>query len=65
LQHAVFGIVLLVLGVLGVVMWWPEFGLVLRGIIPFILLIAGLVAIGAGLTTGKLEESRHESPDKE
>jgi len=47
--HVIIGLVLLVLGVFGVISWWADFGQVMRGLIPFLLVIGGLVAIGAGL----------------
>jgi len=65
LLHAVIGVVLLVLGAFGLTMWWQDFGLVLRGLIPFLLLIGGLVAIGAGLTAGKMVGSSNDSQDEE
>jgi hypothetical protein len=65
LLHAVIGVVLLVLGAFGLTMWWQDFGLVLRGLIPFLLVIGGLVAIGAGLTGGKMVGSSNDSQDKE
>ena len=63
--NAVIGLVLLVLGAFGLTMWWQDFGLVLRGLIPFLLVIGGLVAIGAGLTAGKIAGSSNDSQDKE
>jgi hypothetical protein len=46
--HSVFGLLCLVLGLLGVVFWWGNFGFVLRGLIPLILIIVGLIAIASG-----------------
>ena len=43
--HLVSGLILTGLGVYGMVSWWSLFGLVMRGVIPFFLLIFGLVAI--------------------
>ena len=55
--HAVFGLVVIVLGIFGIISWWPDFGLVMRGLVPFLLIIGGLVAIGSGLSKERLEES--------
>lgn len=63
--HVVIGLVLLVLGVFGIISWWADFGLVLRGLVPFALLICGLVAIGSSLAKGILEESEDDTDDTE
>jgi hypothetical protein len=64
-QHIIIGLISVILGVFGIISWWADFGLVLRGLIPFLLLIGGLVAIGSGLTREKLEESEEGSHDSE
>jgi len=48
----VVGLVALVLGIFGVISWWADFGAVMRGLVPFLLVVAGLVAIGSGLSKG-------------
>ena len=63
--HVVIGLVLLVLGVFGIISWWTDFGLVLRGLVPFLFLIAGLIAIGSGLIREKLAGSENDSPETE
>ena len=63
--NAVSGLVLLVLGAFGLTMWWQEFGLVLRGLIPFLFVIGGLVAIGASLTAGKVADPKNDTQDRE
>ncbi len=63
--HVVFGLVLLVLGVFGVISWWEDFGLVLRGLVPFAFLLCGLVAIGSGLAKERLADTEDETPDTE
>ena len=55
--HAVFGLVVIVLGIFGIISWWQDFGLVMRGLVPFLLIIGGLIAIGSGLSKERLEES--------
>ena len=63
--HVVIGLILLVLGIFGVISWWSDFGLVLRGAVPFVLVIAGLVAAGSGLSKANLGQSEGEPPDAE
>ncbi len=52
MPHLVLGLILVALGVWGVVAWWGLFGLVMRGVVPFVLLVTGLVAILAGARRG-------------
>ena len=62
-MNIVLGLVAFVLGIFGIISWWPDFGAVLRGLIPFLLLLGGLVAIGAGLSKEKLFGSDEEVED--
>ena len=57
MTHILFGLAALVLGIWGVIAWWPELGLVMRGLVPFLLVIAGFIAIGSALTKGTLENT--------
>jgi len=43
----IVGIIAIILGLWGLFGWWAEFGLVLRGLIPFSLLIIGLLFIAS------------------
>ena len=45
----VVGIVMLTLGVWGIVAYWWSLLEILRGLIPFLLVLMGLIAIGAGV----------------
>ncbi len=65
MPHIVVGLILVVLGVFGIITWWIDFGLVLRGLIPFLLLICGLVAIGSGLIWEKPKGSDSGLDDSE
>lgn len=49
MTHLIFGLISICAGLSGVFVWWDDFGLVLRGLIPIVLITVGLVAIGAGL----------------
>ncbi len=63
--HVVIGLVFLVLGVMGIISWWVDFGLVLRGLVPFALLVGGLIAMGSGLVREKWEESENDLHETE
>ncbi|MDH5674067.1 MAG: hypothetical protein OEZ06_18060 [Myxococcales bacterium] len=43
--HLISGIVLITLGLWGMSAWWPVFGMVMRGILPFMMVVIGLVAV--------------------
>lgn len=47
--HLVVGLILAALGIWGVIAWWGWFGLVMRGVVPFMLLLFGLLAILSGV----------------
>lgn len=49
--QVIVGLLLAVLGMCGVVVWWPTFGLVMRGTVPFVLMVLGLLAILSGFRT--------------
>jgi hypothetical protein len=49
MAHIIGGIIAALLGILGIIGWWDNFGDFLRGSIPLILFIGGLVAISTGL----------------
>jgi hypothetical protein len=48
MKHLLAGLVCAGLGIWGIVAWWDVFGLVMRGVVPFALMMIGLVAILAG-----------------
>lgn len=49
MKHLIAGLVALGLGLWGLIVWWKTFGMVMRGVIPFAILVFGLVAILSGL----------------
>ena len=49
MKHLLVGFVALFLGIWGIIAWWSLFGLVLRGVMPFGLVLFGLIALMAGL----------------
>lgn len=49
MKHLIGGVVTICLGLWGMASWWGSFGLVMRGLVPFVLLGVGLLAIVSGL----------------
>ncbi len=49
MTHLISGLICVVLGLWGIFGWWDSFGMVLRGLIPLILLVGGLIATGVGI----------------
>ena len=65
MKHAIVGVVALLLALWGLIAWWTNFGMVMRGLVPFGLLVFGLVSLASGyrrLQTKK--NSRKEAPGK-
>ncbi len=54
------GIVALVIGIVGLIGWWADFVLILKGVIPILLVLGGALAIYLGI-----EEVKTETPAKE
>jgi hypothetical protein len=50
MQHVIFGILLLLLGVWGIVSHWYQFLDLLWVLIPLVLLVGGIVSILAGVS---------------
>ncbi len=51
MKHIICGLISALFGVWGIIVWWYEFGAVMRGLIPFVLLAFGIIGIIAGLQT--------------
>lgn len=45
MSHLTVGLISIGLGLWGMASWWSVFGLVMRGVIPFALLVFGIIAI--------------------
>ncbi len=60
------GIVSVILGFIGLGVWWYNFLNVLRGIIPLLLVLGGLIAIYGGYTSmqDKIEAKKEEEKAK-
>ena len=61
------GIVAVILGAVGLIVWWPEFWQILKGTIPILLIIGGALGIYLGIeevktsSSSKKEESEKKS----
>ncbi len=62
MKHIICGLVSALMGIWGIIVWWAEFGIVMRGFVPFALLAFGIVGILAGLQAQQ-EESEKEDKD--
>ena len=47
MQNMIGGLILIIIGAFGLINWWSEFGLVLRGLIPFAFIVLGLLWIAS------------------
>lgn len=50
MKHVIAGVGFIVLGMSGLSAWWVNFGQVMRGLLPFMLLLLGLVAVLSGFS---------------
>ena len=61
MMHLVVGTILIALGLWGIFAWWETFGLVMRAVIPFGLLVFGSLAIlSSYFRLGRTQESSDE-----
>ncbi len=65
MRHLIAGLILLALGAWGIIAWWEDFGELLRGLIPCLLILLGLVAIGAGFQRTSREAMQEDESLKE
>ena len=48
MKHVVVGLIVMFLGVWGMIVWFKTLGLVMRGLVPIVLVVFGLVALLSG-----------------
>ena len=60
------GIVATILGILGLIKWWLLFLKALAALVPFILLLGGVLAVIVGISSvkEKIEEKREEAAEQ-
>jgi hypothetical protein len=64
MTNLIVGLICLALGAWGVVAWWDEFGVLLRGLVPIVFLLVGLAAIGAGMKSKAASRTEGEEEDR-
>ena len=60
----IIGAIIVLLGVIGIVNWWPDFLTILKGSIPAMLILGGAIAVIAGLSEIKDEASSKNEAKK-
>ncbi|MBF0626028.1 MAG: hypothetical protein HQL82_14625 [Magnetococcales bacterium] len=50
MPNIIFGLLTMALGLWGLSVWWWSVAEMLRGLVPILLILLGLVALGAGVT---------------
>jgi 5-bromo-4-chloroindolyl phosphate hydrolysis protein len=60
------GIVSVILGVIGFSLWWSDFMIILKGGVPIMLILAGILAVYVGLDAmeDRMREERHKQEEK-
>ncbi len=64
MRDLIVGLIFLSLGAWGIIAWWEDFGELLRGVIPLLLVLVGLAAIGAGFQR-TMRDAEHEDESLE
>jgi hypothetical protein len=55
------GIIAILIGIMGLVSWWPQFVGLLKGILPILLILCGVVALIFGISEMKAQSTLPES----
>jgi hypothetical protein len=60
------GIVSVILGVIGFSLWWSDFIIILKGGVPIMLILAGILAVYVGLDAmeDRMREERQKQEEK-
>lgn len=60
------GIVAIILGILGLIKWWLLFLKALAALVPFVLVVGGVLAVIVGISSvkEKMEEKREEAAEQ-
>jgi hypothetical protein len=55
------GLIAIVIGVVGLVKWWPDFVSVLKGTLPVLIILCGVIALIFGISEMKAQAAMPES----
>ena len=58
MAHIIGGIIAALLGIMGIIGWWDNFGDFLRGFIPLVLFVGGIIAISTGMKLKEKEKTK-------
>ena len=56
MSNIIGGLIAIVLGIWGLLVWWEDFGEIMRGFIPFALIVIGLLSLASKYNKQKKEE---------
>ncbi len=60
MSTVIIGLLAIAFGLWGLTVWWWSVVEVLRGVIPIVLLLVGMVALAAGVTQVRQEDVKDE-----
>ena len=47
MSNIIGGLIAIVLGIWGMLVWWGDFGAIMRGFVPFALIVLGLLSLAS------------------
>jgi hypothetical protein len=59
------GIIAILIGIMGLVSWWFQFVTLLKGTLPLLIILCGIVALIFGISEMKAQSTIPESPSTE
>ncbi|MCB4791801.1 MAG: hypothetical protein LHV68_07935 [Elusimicrobia bacterium] len=61
----IFGLLFAIMGIWGIVTWWSDYIIVLKGLVPFMLFCGGIISIIVGISAISDSLKSKESPGRE
>jgi len=56
MNSIIVGLVTIAFGILGMTVWWWSFTELLRGLVPLVLIVFGVIALASGVSDGSDEK---------
>ncbi|MFC1562687.1 hypothetical protein ACFL4Z_01395 [candidate division KSB1 bacterium] len=56
MSNIIGGLIAIVLGLWGMLVWWEDFGELMRGLVPFALIVLGLLSLASKYNNKKKKE---------